>query len=221
MCINYISTSRLLTEQVFDTLFETDHEWRDEVYRDYAAPIIVLNSDGKRRGLVGTYGMRPKAKIREDQEDFNTMNARDDWLTRRYNYKDYWAKGSLCLVPMNWFVEPNWETGRNEWWRIGMADREPFCVAGLWRDWKEPDGTTTFSFTQITVNADEHPLMRRFHRPKEEKRSLVIIPPAEYDEWLSCKDPERARAFLQLYPAELMYAEPTSKSKVKAQGELF
>lgn len=221
MCINYISTSRVLAEGVFDTLFETDHEWRDEIYRDYAAPFIILNSDGERHGLVGTYGMRPKNKIREDQEDFNTMNARDDWLTRRYNYKDYWAKGNLCLVPMTWFVEPNWEKGRNEWWRIGMADRQPFCVAGLWRDWKEADGTTTFSFTQITVNADEHPLMRRFHRPGEEKRSLVIVPPDAYDDWLSCKDPERAREFLRLYPSELMHAEPNTKPKLVTQGELF
>ena len=27
----------------------------------------------------------------------------------------------------------------------------------------------------LTINADAHPLMRQFHRPGEEKRSLVAI----------------------------------------------
>lgn len=221
MCISYLTTSRLLTTGVFDTLFETDHEWRDEVYRDYAAPIIVLDQSGQRRGLVGSYGMRPKRKIDDDKEDYQTMNARDDFLTRRYNYKDFWRNGNLCLVPMMAFFEPNWEQKRHERWKIGMADGSPFAVAGLWREWAELDGTKTFSFTQITVNADKHPLMQRFHRPGEEKRSLVIVPPSEYEDWLGCRDPERARAFLQLYPAELMHAEPATKEIQQAQASLF
>jgi putative SOS response-associated peptidase YedK len=60
----------------------------------------------------------------------------------------------------------------------------------------------------LTVNADEHPLMKRFHRPGAEKRSVVIIPPAEYEDWLSCKSTDEARSFLQLYPADAMHAEP-------------
>ncbi|WP_373924746.1 SOS response-associated peptidase family protein [Duganella sp. CY15W] len=159
--------------------------------------------------------------MKEGQEDYDTMNARDDFLTQRINYKNFWAKGNLCLVPMTWFFEPNYEKSHHERWRIGMADQSPFAVAGLWREWDEKDGTKSFSFTQITVNADEHPLMKRFHRPGKEKRSLVIVPPAEYDDWLSCKDPERARAFLQLYPPELMYAEPAPKQETTLQGELF
>jgi hypothetical protein len=37
------------------------------------------------------------------------------------------------------------------------------------------------------MNADEHPLMRRFHKPGDEKRALVIVPRSDWDEWLSCK----------------------------------
>jgi len=73
------------------------------------------------------------------------------------------------------------------------------------------------------VNADQLPLIRRFHRPKEEKQSLVIVkqslvivPPCEYDNWLSCRDLERARAFPQLYPSELMAAEPALVIKTEA-----
>jgi hypothetical protein len=32
------------------------------------------------------------------------------------------------------------------------------------------------------VNADDHPLVRRMHRPGQEKRMLALLDPAEYDE---------------------------------------
>jgi len=60
------------------------------------------------------------------------------------------------------------------------------------------------SFTQLTINADEHPLMRRFHKPGDEKPALAIVPQAEWDDWLDCGDPEYARSFLRHYPAEQM-----------------
>ncbi len=63
--------------------------------------------------------------------------------------------------------------------------------------------------------------MKRFHRQGEEKRSLVIVPASDYNEWLGCKDPERARTYLQPHPAELMASEPAPKMAVVKQTELF
>lgn len=102
-----------------------------------------------------------------------------------------------------------------------MASGEPFAVAGLYREWEEEDGEKSFSFTQLTINADDHPFMKRFHRQGEEKRSLVIVPSADYDDWLECKDPGRARTYLQPYPAELMTGESAPKIAVAMQNELF
>jgi hypothetical protein len=47
----------------------------------------------------------------------------------------------------------------------------------------------------LTVNADEHPLMRRFHRPGEEKRMVVVLDPDDYAAWLSCPVAEAPRFF--------------------------
>jgi hypothetical protein len=60
----------------------------------------------------------------------------------------------------------------------------------------------------LTVNSNEHPLMKRFHRPGDEKRSVVIVPRVGYMDWLSCKSTDEARSFLSLYPDELMYSSP-------------
>ncbi|QXB31371.1 SOS response-associated peptidase family protein [Aeromonas sp. FDAARGOS 1405] len=83
---------------------------------------------------------------------------------------------------------------RAERWRISMADGMPFAVAGIWRAWQEEQGYT-FSFSQLTINADTHPLLRRMHKPVDEKRSLVIVSLDDYDTWLGCKDPELARTY--------------------------
>ncbi|KVV30264.1 hypothetical protein WK78_00660 [Burkholderia cepacia] len=48
------------------------------------------------------------------------------------------------------------------------------------------------------------------HKPADEKRSVVILRPADCDEWLHTTNPDAARAMLQLYPAEDMAAEPAS-----------
>lgn len=81
----------------------------------------------------------------------------------------------------------------------------PFAIAGLWREWAEPDGKV-LSMTMITVNANEHPLMRRFHKPGDEKRSVVIVPAGEFENWLDCRSTDEARSFL-IFPADAMRAE--------------
>jgi len=53
----------------------------------------------------------------------------------------------------------------------------------------------------LTINAEDHPLMRRFHKPGAEKRSVVILRPEQYDDWLGCRSTDEARSFLNLFPA--------------------
>ena|SRR5450830_759099 len=214
MCISYQATKPIVLADTFNATVPDNLSWPDEVWQDYAAPIIT--GDGNTRTVsVASYGMVPKRHIPDGVKKFTTMNARSETLGAKRSYSMPWREGQLCLVPMNQYYEPNWETGKHERWKIGMADGSPFAVAGLWRTWDEPDGTTAQSFTQLTINADDHLLMRRFHRPGDEKRSLVIVPPDAWDDWLGCRNPELARSFLRLYRAELMEAHPAPKSQLQ------
>lgn len=213
MCVNYVTVSREILYDLFDTPMQSDVDWPVEAYQDYLAPIIRSRNPGQREALVAEYSMVPKRHIPPGVKRFSTMNARAESVGQLRSYATAWKAGQLCLVPMHAFYEPCWETGGAVRWKIGMADESPFAVAGLYRSWIEADGNESFSFTQLTINADEHPLMRRFHKHGDEKRTLVIIPAAEYDEWLECRDTERARAYLSLYPPELMVAAPAPKPK--------
>jgi putative SOS response-associated peptidase YedK len=100
------------------------------------------------------------------------MNARSETVGELRSFARAWRQQQLCLVPAISFDEPCYETGKAEWWSIAMADKAMFAVAGLWSEWAGENGPET-SFTQLTINTDEHALMRHFHKPGDEKRMLV------------------------------------------------
>lgn len=64
----------------------------------------------------------------------------------------------------------------------------------------------------LTLNADHHPLMKRFHKPGSEKRSVVIIKPDDYDDWLCARSIDEARSFVTLPDAKSMSAGPAPKA---------
>lgn len=218
MCTSYTPPDAIRLPRKFKVRLDVDPPWKTATYLDYLAPIITADSAGNRQALLASYGMLPKRHQVKDTggagkskaTHYSTMNARSETVGQRIAFSKAWRNAQLCLVPMSSFWEPNYEADEKKSvrWQIGMADGDDFAVAGLWRTWNEPDGQVSHSFTQLTINADHHPLMCRFHRRGDEKRSLVILPEAEWDLWLNCRDPEQARAFLQPYPAELMTACP-------------
>lgn len=69
-------------------------------------------------------------------------------------------------------------------------------VAGIYRRWRAPDGRMLWTFAMLTVNANGHPVYQRMHAPGEEKRMVIVLDPAEYDDWLQCT-PERAKTFFK------------------------
>ena len=66
-------------------------------------------------------------------------------------------------------------------------------------------GENLHSFTMLTINADQHPLMNQFHKPAEEKRMNVILPPDLFDDWLQAP-PNESLDFLEPCPADQMTA---------------
>lgn len=214
MCVNYRPPNRDELQALFGVLVPPHLDWPGETWQDYAAPILTRSATGDRKIVVASYGMVPKRHIPPHVKRFTTMNARSETVGKLRSYSGAWKNGQLCLVPMIAFFEPNWESGKHVRYRIERPDGEPFAAAGLWREWTENDGTITHSFTQLTVNADDHEVLKRFHRPGDEKRSLAIIPSDEYDSWLSCTDPELARTFMRLMPGNEYACAPAPKDVV-------
>ncbi|GJH30763.1 SOS response-associated peptidase family protein [Caballeronia novacaledonica] len=207
VCTSYESNPKDRFD-VFSLFPAPNFDYKRDIYKDYDAPIF-RRFDGAYSTDAATFGLVPRKFIPKGAKVFTTMNARSETVGQKESFRSAWNKLQLALIPCNRFYEPNYETGKAVRWRIGTAGGAPLAIAGLWREWKDPtDGSKSLSMTMLTVNADDHPLMKRFHKPGAEKRSVVIIPPTEYEDWLSCKSTDEARSFLQLYPADAMHAEP-------------
>lgn len=214
MCTNYAPAQRQLLRDVFG-VEPPAADWKPETWPDYAAPIVRANGDGQSESVLATFGLIPRKRIPEGVRPFDTMNARSETVGEKRSFSGAWKKGALALIPATAVFEPNYEADpkKSTRYKIWLKDEPAFGIAGLWRDW--PDGE--ISFTMLTVNADQHPLMRRMHAPGKEKRSVVIVPRPQWNDWLTCSEPEVARSFMSLYPAELMETEPAPKAP-RAKG---
>jgi putative SOS response-associated peptidase YedK len=234
MCTNYVATSKSRYAERFGTEPPSD-DWPAEIYRDYLAPFIRQGADGGRESLMGGFGIRPQSKIGGNAK-FDTMNARSETVGQKASFKDSWFAGRLAIIPATVIFEPRYPPlpdfdvpnrdemvgavlkQKSERWGIELADGSPCAVAGLWKPWQETDGSVTYGFTMLTVNADQHPFLSQFHRHLEpdgtlnEKRGVVILLPDQYEDWLSCRDPERARTFLSLLPPEAYRGNPAPRT---------
>lgn len=185
-----------------------------EAYPGYLAPFFSVEGDtATEDGLglsLGVFGLIPFwSKDRTASK--RTYNARTETVSEKPSYRAPWRKHQFCIVPMSYFYEPCWETGKAVRWSIFRQDRATFGVAAIWDTWTDrASGEIVRSFSLLTINADGHPVMGRFHRPEDEKRSLVIVEQENWREWIRA-DTKTAQAFLQEMPATIFTAEAAIK----------
>lgn len=134
------------------------------------------------------------------------INAKSETLAEKPSFKHALAK-RRCLIPADGFYE---------WQKKGKAPSQPlyirrkdgglFAFAGLWEDWKAPDGKRIQSFTIITTEPNE--LIAQFHH-----RMAVILNPEEEAFWLDMKNkPEDVLPLLRPYDAGDLEAFPVSRA---------
>ncbi|MDE2434501.1 MAG: SOS response-associated peptidase family protein [Burkholderiales bacterium] len=80
-----------------------------------------------RRWLSTAYGRKPPAP-----RPRSTNNARIEGIETKPTFALAWKAGRRCLVPADWYAEPNWETGKNIWRHLKRAGGLPWMLAGLW-----------------------------------------------------------------------------------------
>ena len=129
------------------------------------------------------------------------INARAETIETAAAFRDAY-RARRCLVPVDGFYE---------WKRIGKVKQpfliatkggEPFTLAGLWENWKDPDsGEWMRTFTIVTTDANE--LVANLH-----DRMPVIIAAADRERWLDPK--QEVDELLRPYPAALMTMWPVS-----------
>ena len=205
MCANYTPSKREafshhygLDRAIFDT--------PDEAFPGYLAPILRESREvaGAIEVIPAVFGMVPHwADMKLSRQ---TYNCRTETVATKPSFRNAWKKNQFCIIPAENFYEPNYESGKPVRWRIAHADQRPLSIAGIW-EWKAngPADLPVLSFSMLTINADGHPVMDRFHKPGDEKRMLVLLEPQQYQGWLEgalVNDP----AVYHPYPAEKLVA---------------
>jgi putative SOS response-associated peptidase YedK len=154
--------------------------------------------------LSGVFGLIPHW-ARDAKLARHTYNARSETVHEKPSFRDAWRQAQHCIIAADAIFEPDWRSGRAVPTRISRADGESMGIAGLWARWKSPAGVWVDSYTMLTIAAQDHPLMRCFHKPEDEKRMVVILPQAACGDWLDAPV-QRSRDFLQPFPADALVA---------------
>ncbi len=187
------------------------------------APGAGADAAPEREVVAGQWGLVPHwvksasdAKLRSPK----LIHAKAETVSTTRAFHDAWIKGQRCIVPMAAFFEDDWREGKARPTRISRIDGQPMGAAGLWASWTGPEGDTIVSFTLLTLNANNHALLRRYQQPGSEKRMPVILNEGAYGAWLSVRL-EKAKEFMRQYSASWLAANPVETKADKVPKGLF
>lgn len=233
MCANYLPATPTQLQRYFGVA-PPDSDYKTETYPGYMAPIIRLpHADavpGDRACAPAMFGIVPHW-AKDTKIARNTYNARTETVAGKPSFRSAFKRGQFCIIPAASIFEPRYfrvneglDLGddhqeskyRIERWEISGIDESLLGIAGIWEFKQDgPNGLPLLSFSMLTINAEDHPVMQHFHAPKDEKRMVVILHPDQYDKWLHC-DPRDAPEFFRPYPAEeLRYAAAPRQRKTE------
>lgn len=164
---------------------------------------VVLAREGRRElelfkwGLVPSWASDPKI-------GFKMINARSETAADKPSFRRAFAK-QRCLVPADGFYEWKPVTAKLKWpMRIVLKSRDAFAFAGLWDEWRGPDGKALRTFTILTTEAP--PSLRSVH-----DRVPVILTPDDEAAWLDpAADAQTLRAAMAPPPDDRLEAYSVS-----------
>ncbi|MGD0649736.1 MAG: SOS response-associated peptidase [Verrucomicrobiia bacterium] len=167
-------------------------------------PVVVLANDGKRCLMQMRWGLIP-SWAKDPAVGNRMINARSETLTSRPAFRVSIRK-RRCLILADGFYE--WKkTGTvKQPVRIVLKNCEPFGFAGLWDNWKSPNGNEIATCTIITTEAND--LIATIH-----DRMPVVLPRQSEDTWLDPESPlSELLALLKPYPSDQMEFYPVSRA---------
>lgn len=215
MCSHYEAPT---SQQLLDAFgVAPDGPTQTELWPGYMGPFIRLPHDEdpddeaapEFEAVSGMFGLLP-FWAKDTKLARRTYNARSETVATKPSFRSAWREAQHCIIPARAFYEPDWRSGKAVPTRITRADGSLMCIAGLWERWTSPEGEIVHSMSMLTVNADDHPFMRIYHRPGDEKRMVVILPNGVIRDWLKASA-RQSMEFMRQYPADRLSAEPRPK----------
>ncbi len=198
MCGRFTITKDLkLVEGFFDALMDSDVCNSINASPTQSLPVI-LDVEPKRIQLV-RWGLVP-SWAKDAAIGSRMINARAETITEKPSFRGL-IRRRRCLVVADGFYEWKTEAGGKQPHRILLKSGEPFGMAGLWDEWRNPEGRLLRTFTIITTEANA--FMKPIHH-----RMPVILPHGEEGRWLDPKAPvDAVLSMLRPCDSDLLVAE--------------
>ena len=130
MCVRFETPQITLWDKEYDL------EYLAQAYPNYLA-LMIRHIDGKQVPSLANFGLITHW-AKDKSFGKHTYNARSETVHEKASYRAPWRKRQFCLIPMQRFYEPNYESGKAATWAIQRKDKALFTVAGIWDTWTDP-----------------------------------------------------------------------------------
>jgi len=160
----------------------------------------ITSNDSPQAMSFYTWGLIP-FWAKDKSIGYKMINARGETLAEKPAFRNAW-KTRRCLVPADAFYE--WKKTQNPKekkipYRIFLPEQSIFSMAGIWEQWKNPDGEIVRSFSIVTTQPNS--LMAEIH-----DRMPVILSKENEKKWLMLNDEKSLRDLIKPFPVEKMDA---------------
>ena len=184
-----------------------ERTWNMAPTRD--APVVRLARDSQRHLDALKWGLVPYF-TKDLKKARKPINARSETVATSGMFREAFAK-RRCLVPApiyyEWRDDPDGKTP----FAVARVDGEPVAFAGIWEEWRSPEGEKLSTFATITTDANT--LLASI-----QDRMPVIIERADWSVWLgeAAGDPS---ALLRPAPEDVLRFWPVDKKVGNVRNE--
>lgn len=197
MCANYKPISINQVEQLGLPLIPFAYE--EEIFPSFQTPLLFRSNQGLEWRLVN-FGLVPKWA--EDKEVAkHTYNARNETVMEKPSFSEAFSKCQFGVIPVSEFYESKYINGKPQRWAVRRKDGQAFYIAALYEITRLKSGEIVRSATMLSMDARHHEMMKDFHQPRTDKRSIIVIPQHRLEEWLALKQPN-ILSFIEGFPVE-------------------
>jgi putative SOS response-associated peptidase YedK len=201
MCGRYSLTdfSQAFADRFNISDIEANNSPRYNVSPTQVMPVITRNGGNWVQlmswGLIPSWSREPKGFI----------NARSETAAQKPSFRKAF-RSQRCIVPASSLLERKKTPSGKLPYLVRIKGQELFGMAGLYDEWRGPDGLPIRSYTILTCGPNE--LMAPIH-----DRMPVVLPPKAEELWLDPKAELPAlNQLLQPYPASQMEAYMVSRA---------
>ena len=181
MCGRFVSRDQAAIEREYNIRVLNPFE---RVYN--AAPSMQLPVIRREAGAEGSAGALEALTMRwglipawwsQPSLPTSTINARSEEAAGKPMWRNA-VRSTRCLVPaLGWYEWKPTPEGKVPYF-IHLPQMAGLCFAGLWSEWRNPEGETQRTFAIMTRIAS--PTMQAVH-----SRMPVVLPQTAWSDWLS------------------------------------